>query len=504
MKGSKTLMKNLKKLSGILLAIAVLLACTVSAFAAPSGTNGNVEGTIKINSPKADQTYTVYQVLVLESFDTSKPSYSYTVATGWDGFLTGDGATYLQEDSNGYVTWIGERNDTAYAAFAKKALKYAQDNRITGTSRVASDGNLESDGSLLFSSLHLGYYVVDSTVGALCSLTTTNSDGEVNEKNDLPTVTKKVEEDGVYGTGESSAQIGDTVNFETTITVKKGAENFVLHDEMSAGLTLNASSIKVYKTSVADSNAVDPSNFTISTTGLLDSCDFEISFVQDYLDGISNALPDLSSSEQIIVRYSATLNENAVISGDGTNDNTTHLSFGTNQNTAPSTTTTTTYKFDLVKTDAAGKLLNGAVFKLYDVLTSGDPIKVVPISGGYRVANGAEAGATAEISVTNGKVVILGLDDVQYYVEEVTAPDGYNKITGRSAENSIEISRNNLAMVDGDNNYQSGGLRVINKTGALLPSTGGIGTTIFYIVGGVLVAAAVVLLVAKKRTSENR
>lgn len=192
--------------------------------------------------------------------------------------------------------------------------------------------------------------------------------------------------------------------------------------------------------------------------------------------------------------YNATLNDKAVVTG---NKNKATLGYGTNK-TVESETTTYTYEFDLVKVDGATKkLLNGAEFKLYDAENGGSVIKVVPVADGYRVANGDETGAVDTIKV-NGKVHISGLDKTTYWLEETKAPDGYNMLTERKPV-SLTNGSNNTTLTSNTWSEADHGVAVENNAGTVLPSTGGMGTTLFYVVGGGLMVAAVVLLVTKKR-----
>ena len=189
---------------------------------------------------------------------------------------------------------------------------------------------------------------------------------------------------------------------------------------------------------------------------------------------------------------SAVLNENAVIAGEG-NPNEVYLTYGNAQETKKDTVVTYTYQFQLVKTDDKNTLLSGAEFELYDAAEGGNNIPVVKESEGvYRVAKEGETGVVIEA----GYVTIKGLDTGVYYLEETKAPDGYNEL---SARKTVEITGANNDATVTEGIYQSGGVQVVNKTGALLPETGGIGTTIFYVVGGLMMVAAVVFLVSKKR-----
>src|SRR5699024_7295196 len=132
----------------------------------------------------------------------------------------------------------------------------------------------------------------------------------------------------------------------------------------------------------------------------------------------------------------------------------------------------------------------------YDSATGGNEIPVVKISDGvYRLAKAGEDGV--EMETDNGQIEVRGLDaNTTYWLQETKAPDGYNKLPGRV---EVKIEEDNLNATVEDGTWASGGVHVVNKTGSLLPSTGGMGTTLFYIGGGALVVLAIVLLVIEKR-----
>ncbi|MDD6319568.1 MAG: SpaH/EbpB family LPXTG-anchored major pilin [Oscillospiraceae bacterium] len=481
-------MKHARKLAGILLAMVMALALALPAFAA--GTN-----TITVNDAQANETYNIYKMLDLIVNDDLS-AYSYTVNTAWAGFFGegGDGAAYVSIDGLGYVTWkdgMGDADDME--AFGKAAATYAN-----GKSTAATAITPSADGSITFNNLEDGYYLVTSTNGTLAMVFTSplKPNATVNEKNPDATLDKQVQEDSNSQWGEeNSAQIGDTVNFKTTISAKKGAKNYVLHDQMEDGLTLNQNSIVV---KVGETTLTKDANYTVAFN-TTDGCDFEITFTQTYLDTISG-------DTTIVVTYSAILNGNAEIA-DQTNDNKTQLTYGANSKTEWDTTSTKTFMFDIVKTDSNYKLLSGAKFELYDAKTSGNKIPLVKNTDGtYRVATTAESSAAGFVSavIEAGKVTVKGLDaDTTYWLEETHAPDGYNKLPGRV---EVKIVKTNLTTsMTGDTwATGNGGVQITNNAGTELPSTGGIGTTIFYVVGSILVLAAVVLLITKKRMSEDK
>ena len=479
-------MKQVRKLASVLLALVMALALTATAFA-----EGET-GSITINDAVVGQTYTVYQILDLESYDASANAYAYKATTAWSTFINSAAikGTYVEVDTQGYVTW---KDGADVAAFAKAAQKYAKDNSTT----ITNQGSVTATTTTVsFTGLKLGYYLVDTTLGTLCSLDTTNPNVTMNEKNEVPTNVKTVEEDSTGNYGEKNdADIGQTVNFKSTITAQAGAENYVFHDVMSAGLTYTG------VTGITlNGTAVDASNYTV-TAPAADGDTFDVTFTQAFCD-------TLKANDQIVISYTATLNENAVIAGEG-NPNTSKLSYGEisettgkpSSTTPPSTTKTYTWDVDVFKYTMNGKneqALAGAKFTLSKNADGSNPIALV--SGGnnvYRVAKTGETGTVTEITTdTTGKFTIKGLDADTYYLTETPAPAAYNKLSGPV---TIVICENGV--VNGTTEAPQGvdEVKVLNQSGTELPSTGGIGTTLFYVVGGVLVVGAAVLLVTKKR-----
>ena len=355
--------------------------------------------------------------------------------------------------------------------------------------------------TVTFDNLPLGYYLVDSSVGALCGLDTTNSEVTIQEKNGTPTVGKQVKENSTNKFGNNNtAYIGQTVEFKTTITAQAGAQNYVLHDKMDAGLTFNNDIQITLNSSTVNNDSYNillKSNSTPKTKPL-DDCTFEIDFSETFCNS-------LKADDQIIVSYSATLNENAVIKGSG-NTNETWLKYGNGTDTAHSTTTTKTYEipvFKYAKKDNGEKGLAGAKFTLYSDKDCKKPISLVEEADKnvyHRATTDESDNSTitkiTEITTDNtGIFRITGLDADTYYLTETEAPKGYNKLVA-----PIEV------VIDGEGNVKLNKTEVVatvkveNKTGTLLPSTGGMGTTIIYMAGAILVIASGIVLVSKKKS----
>ena len=459
-------MKSIKKLICMLFML-VLSVVNVSAAE---------KGTITINKAIVNESYNIYKVLDLETYDKVNNHYIYRAASGWETFL--DGATdYLEarnENGDKYYVWKDGVDKSMAKEFAEKAYKYAKDN-ITPTMTKKATST-----SVVFDNLDLGYYLVDSSVGALLHLTTTNPTATVNEKNTLnPNVDKNVLENstGVYGK-ENDDIIGSTINYKSTITTGAGYGSYVLYDKMDKGLTFNVNSVIVKIGDVV----VDANNYVVKTNVT------DYTFVIEFNDEFILKQP---KNTNIDVYYTATLNKDATIEGDG-NINETFLKYGNNITTDKKKTITYTYAFEIIKTNKEGVELTGAEFILLDKL--GNEIKVIlkdEETKTYRIATGNEIG----VNIKAGKATIEGLDKDSYKLKEVVSPEGYNKLTS-----PVEFSVNgktNVTIIERTR------VNVINYTGSELPETGGIGTKLFITSGLSLVLICGLVLVTKLRLYKN-
>ncbi len=476
----------MKRVTSILLALALLLALAGTAVAAED------KGSITIDNAIVGKTYTIYRIFNLNSHNTDYSAINYTVSEKWTAFFAegAPGRAYVDIDKTyGYVVW---KTGASPANFAAEAIKFAADKGI------AHDGQaVAAPGTVKFDDLALGYYLVQSDLGALCSLDTTMPNVTIKEKNSESTVDKQVQEDstGDYG-DHNDADIGQTVNFRTTIYVVDGEpKNYVLHDTMSAGLTFDPASVAV---TIGERTLAKDTDYTLVANDLTDGCTFEVMFK----DGV------LKPNDVVEVAYSAKVNEYAVIGGTG-NDNKTHLTYSdTPKSTGERLTKTYVWQFDVFKyamRDGKEIPLAGAQFVLY---------KTVNDEKFYaQVANGKITGwtddqkyATVFETPDNGKFVIAGLDADTYYLEETKAPDGYNRL---KEPVNVVITANiasgkTVTATITYNETATGTVRIENQTGVELPSTGGIGTTVFYVIGGLLMGVAVVLLVTRKKMSTSK
>ena len=468
-------MKLIKKIAAIMFAfmMVVSMSCNVKA----AGT-----GKITIDNAKNGETYTIYQVLTLESSDVGKGLYSYIpVNDAWKAyFKTEEGKKYMTVDDNGYVTT--KYTETNAQELAQALIKQAKTINYNPQSITA-----DKDGTIEFTGLALGYYVVDTTVGTLCGLNTANPEVTIEDKNKKPTVEKKIVE-GDQLADKNSANIGDAVNFKTTITAQAGAKKYVLHDTMSGSLTFNDDVVVTYNGNVLN----DSDDYTVTKPGA-DGCTFDVTFKDSFLN-------KLGANDKIEVTYSATVNDNAVVKDPMTNK--THLTYGDkNTETNKPETTTKTFGIPVFKYTGSDEALAGAKFILSTDPQCEDVNQTLKFkkntAGIYRYD--AKGTATLESSST-GRIDIEGLKEGTYYLKETKAPDGYNLL---KTPVKIRIDSEGKIYVDDSANVNTGDVKVKNNSGTLLPSTGGAGTTMIYLVGAVLVLGSGVVLATKRRVKNK-
>ena len=493
-------MKYMKKLITLLAVLTLALAMAVPAFAASN------TGTITIDNAVTGTTYKAYRIFDLESYDTDKNAYSYKLSTKWENFpdyiTTIDGkevraTDFFSVNSAGYIEWKDTKKD-AGADFAKLAKAFVDTNTIE-----CDQEKTASSTTVTFTDLTLGYYLVDTSLGSLCSLDTTAPSVTIKEKNSDTTIEKKIVITGTTGdekVDSNSAGIGDTVNFSITITVKDGdPKNYVLHDKLS-GLTFDSDSLKV---KIGATTLTPNTDYTLETNPT-DGDSFDVKFTNG----------KLKPNDVVVVTYSATVAADATIAGAG-NKNTANLEYNGKHSTTEETKTyvwkLNVHKYTLDSTNKE-VALSGAKFVLYRK-DGTDKKYYAKLAGGKIdgwVTNQSDA-TTLETTGT-GDISIEGLNVGTYYLEETEAPAGYNKLTGPI---EVEITATTSATSGSETvQYKNSSetsytpatdatVKVLNSAGTQLPSTGGIGTTLFYVIGGVLMAVAAVLLVTKKRMNNK-
>lgn len=462
-------MKTMKKLTCVMVALVLMLALCVTAFAVETGS-------ITVDNPKEGVTYTAYKIFDVV-YDTGKNAYSYTIALNpkspwYDVVATYDGVT-LTPAATGDVS-IVTKNDNFSAAEFSNLLR----TNITGKSGSelkAADGNKATA-----SGLDLGYYLVVGANEALANLTTTNPDVIIHDKNDVPF--DKVDD-------KESVEIGEVVNYTITGKVPDttGFTKYIysITDKMSEGLTFNK-------------------DVTVEVGGVpLASDKYELSYTESGVDFLLTIkVMDIQDkvTQPIVVKYTATVNEKAIakISENDaklvySNDPTDSKKHGelTDKETVYSAKIVID-KYDANVADKSKKLIDAEFVlknsegKFYKYDTSAD--KVVWV----------DTLEAADVFVTNfnGVAEVRGLKDGTYTLIETKAPAGYNLLS-----KAIEVV---IAGSNSDATTLTYKVDVGNSTGSLLPGTGGIGTRIFYIAGAALLLGAVVVLLVKKfKKAEN-
>lgn len=531
----KSLMKKVFAAAAAIATVFGLAATTVATANAADNATLTVSTTDAKFAGKTVNAYKMFSATV--SGDGNSKAVSYTLTDEWKPFfkdstasgLTGATETNVNDKANDYVSKL---TGDALVAFATKASNWAQTkaNGITAgvTASVSTDA---TDGkyTATFTGLNYGYYVVavpgatlanaSGQYATLVSVDSTNV--TANIKGDLPTVDKKVQ---VGGTGKDAtdAKIGDTLTFTLTSTIPDMSAydtyTFNFKDTLSKGLTFER------VTSVTVDGVAAPltvgTDYTVTTPTASDNT-------------LTVAMNDFKNKQQanagkkITVTYTATLNENAVVGGAG-NTNSAKIQYSNDPSTngtgesEPSKVRVFTYGFTVDKYtgdkyDEGATRLAGAEFTLAP--KSGTAISFVQVTAGsetenavYRVAKAGETGTTTTITTpANGKVVFQGLKNGEYTLTETKAPAGYNKLASAigvkvdgqnngtdTTPATVAINYNNDNGSDYSQEASNGVIPVQNKSGVTLPSTGGMGTIAFTVIGVLVIALGVAWTLKRK------
>lgn len=543
-------MKHAKKLVSLLLALVLVLSLGTAALAA-----GASDGSITVRNATVGERYSVYKVFDLTyatAGDATNVAYFYTKTGDGDALfaaLTDDGSPFTLTATPVTGKYNAAAKDGKTAADISSWLKQNEALLTRTGAEVTATGD-----TVVFSGLAYGYYYVKSSLGAAVTLDSTLKDVKVVDKNqgpswdnedpatpDVPAPGKVIVNADGTKTTVNAAGYGDTVRFSIAVNATAYAKN-------SAGETKLVTYYHITDTLAAGFDAAQNIKVTVNGTDVTAKAaiaqegnrfDVTLPFGEAY-----------GANAKIEVTYTAQVNNAAALAGSG-NRNTANFTYTTDNANDPTnppydskdptdpnypekpqtpstpyqeenqrTTTTYVYALGLAKVDPQGKALRGAEFT---VTLDGAAISAVKTADGVyeRCAAGAQ-GAVTQFTVGDGGVLLLkGLADGAYTVTEVNAPAGYNLLTSpvtiqAEIEKTATYTETITIYKDADGNVVSsavtGGsqtettvaakvvpLVVVNQAGTELPSTGGMGTTLFYVLGGVLVAAAAVLLFLKKR-----
>lgn len=496
-------MKLIKKIAAIMFAFMMVFSLSTNV-KAESGINQN-QGSITISNAKDGETYKIYRILDLDSYNYTDANhedgnYSYTYrqddnsANGWKQFIkinTGENKFFKLTGSKYITANTGVKGED----IAKAALDYAKANGINDDDSYTATEN----GTYTFNNLPLGYYLAESSVSALCSLDTTKPNQTIKVKYEEPTVTKKIVDNQKGLVDNTTANIGDKITYHVTIPVKKGATKYVFYDKLDTGLKYYKDQQLGNKFSVAVDSTQEHTNGTqgVDYTLTLDANEqaFTIKFEDSFLQKISVG-KDITLTYMAIVTNKAPMNT-AI-------NNKAYLKYGNNQQTTESTTSVFTYQIPVYKyTGEVGneQALSGATFKLYKEKKDDKNLLKFDNKANdvYKYNPSTEETTTSLVSDDSGYIRLDGLSAGTYFLEETKAPNGYNKL-----ENPIKVvvtqGTDGKPVIHVDNDTDGvDTVKVKNNTGTILPSTGGMGTTLIYLVGAALVLGSGFVLANKKR-----
>ena len=463
-------MKRMRKLLTVMLTAVLVMMMGMSAMATaptdPDDPNVDIKGSITVTNAIEGESYTLYKVFratVSDGRIEEQNGISYK--SDWP-VPEND---YFAVDDQGNIT-IKDAGKDAEGHLTPGAIDWLKSQignfRVIGTKEAGAD-------PVVWEDLDPGYYYISTTTGSFISVDSITPDVEVEDKNTLPSHDKKQsdEEEGEFGDDLLELNIGDTVYYQTEISIGKGSDkDIMLTDEMTDGLDLLQDEITV---KLGD-QVVPDTGYSLTT----EEHGFVLTLLEDYVK-------TLSEKDVVTVSYSAVINKDAAIDSATGNSNKATLEYS--EQTAEDEVFVATYDFILEKTDGS-QFLDGSGFKLYDADEGGNQIVVAKDDTGYYVDQSARKDPSVQIMVDKpAGVNVRGLAPGDYFLEETKTPDGYNTLTKRWL---VHITVGAETVI------------VINQAGTELPSTGGMGTTILYTVGGILVLVAAVLLIARRRTEK--
>lgn len=506
MKGSM-IMPSTRKLFSLFAALCLVLSLAVPGFAQEVGTAAENTGTITVTNAAKGETYTIYQLFDATVTGSENGSIAYT------GTIPAELAPFFSQDSAGNIS-------ATDAAKNGENMSDALKEALTAWAKTAqSAATAVSDGSILrFRGLPYGYYVVTTTQGQQAiTVDSTNPNVTIVDKNSTTpnSIKKTVDDDDV--------SIGDTVtytvsfqtaNFDGAGTQAKQITAYTIHDTLPAFLA----DVEVIRM-VVDNDGSSVTADDCTELSLQQFADKKITI--PWVDGEGNSL--YKNGTYLLITYTARVTEDAAIAGQG-NKNEVTATWDTTDGPGEDKLTTeeviSTYAIALKKVNEKGEPLSGAVFQLPFYVQS------TPDTDGAYLYAGTDAGEGLTDTITtpdNGELLVKGVQSGTYSITEIQAPQGYNKLTEPISVTAVKTSETttsktfyideNGQITDEETTvsvtYENTDLAatvvlVVNRTGSKLPSTGGVGTTWFYIIGTTLTLGALALLAGKKRAENAR
>lgn len=496
-------MKKFRKLLSLVLAMVMVLAMAAPSFAQTvSGTSADGASIIIKNASKGVR-YSVYKLFDATVTATEGGSIAYqgNVPAGLEAYFTKDSA------GNILPTEAAETEGSMSEGLRTALGEWAEDQ--VATSYADANGS-----ELIFTGLDYGYYVVTTTQGEQAiTVTSTNPDAEIYDKNET---TPTPDEGGLKTfvgnvTGDEDVYVGETVTYQIAFNTT----NYIGSGEKAE---------KVLSYTITDSMPDFLSNVTITEIKIGDDTYTVNDEVPNFDTNGTITIPWVNEDEnslyengaEIVITYTATVTESIAIDGEG-NKNEVIVSWtteeGTDEDPLTGEETVYTYAIAIKKVDENGQNLAGAEFSVAGITVEQESVGVYVVTG-----KGAELNTGVLACDSNGELVIKGVDAGTYKVTEETAPNGYNKLTDPVSVEAVKTGETTTTttkyideegnivdtVTDVDVTYTNNDLSasaafVVNMTGTTLPSTGGIGTTIFYAAGILLMAGAVFFVVRRKR-----
>ncbi len=525
-------MRKIKKALALVIALVMCMAMVATVFAAPANT------TLKVDGPVDGHTYTAYQLLVGDLSDdgtklsnvvwgsdvassitygdkTISPKAGETVPEDFLTYLSGltDGAQATADAISGWVTGdgttVGEDNITVLTGYyvVKDAYTDATDPQTTTLSTVICQIVGPTEVTPKAGTTEHKKEVLDINDSTDVALDLTNLQNVADEEWD-----KSADHD-----------FGDHVPFKLTTKIGSDFAKYTsyylsVNDTLKDGLKLDQDSIKVFVNGVLAVEGTDAGQYSLTKADQ----SFKVEFAK--LNGNDNA----AAGRDVVVYYTATLDKGTAVIGEPGNWNESYAEFSNNPNgnqegkgtTPKSTAVVFTYKTDVDKINKDEQPLTGAEFTLTKKLKDNSSVDIAVVkftSAGIETTKIADGTTNSEGDAT--KFSFKGLDDGIYTLTETVTPDGYNTIdpvtfqitaahNGNGKITSLDVVNEDGTTFTGNleftKNAAAGSLttKVVNNEGSTLPSTGGMGTTIFYVIGGILVLAAVIVLISKRRVQQ--